>query len=256
MALIALTRAVSASLADCELTHLPREPIDVARARRQHEAYEQTLVGLGCRVERLPELPACPDAVFVEDVAVVVDEHAVITRPGAASRRAETASAAEELAAFRTLTTVSDPGTLDGGDVLRLGRRVFVGRSSRSNDAGVEALRGALEPFGYSVQSVEVRGCLHLKSAATEVASGVVLVNPAWVDPRMFGAVRTVEVDPREPLAANGLRVGNALLHGAGFPGTRRRLEALGLQVVPIDLSELAKAEGAVTCCSIVFQTY
>jgi dimethylargininase len=256
MALIALTREVSSSLADCELTHLVREPIDVERARRQHEAYEQALAGLGCRVVRLPELPASPDAVFVEDVAVVVDEHAVITRPGAVSRRAETASASEALAAFRSLTAVSAPGTLDGGDVLRLGRRIFVGRSSRSNDAGVAALRGALEPFGYSVDSVEVEGCLHLKSAATEVAPGVVLVNPAWVEPGAFGAVRTVEVDSQEPSAANGLRIGDGLLYGASFPRTRGRLEALGFRVISVDLSELAKAEGAVTCCSLVFEAY
>jgi dimethylargininase len=254
MPLVALTRDVSPSLGNCELTHLAREPIDVERARLQHVAYERALAAQGCRVERLSGLPACPDAVFVE--AVVVDEHAVITRPGAASRRAETASATEALAAYRSLTTIDGPGTLDGGDVLRLGRRIFVGRSSRSNDAGVDALRRSLEPFGYSVHSVEIDGCLHLKSAVTEAAPGLVLVNPAWVDPAVFGTVRTVTVDPREPLAANGLRVGDRLLHDAAFPRTRERLEAVGIQVIPVDLSELAKAEGAVTCCSIVFDVY
>lgn len=253
MPLIALTRDVSPRLADCELTHLAREPIDVERARAQHEAYERVLGELGCKVERLAPLPGHPDGVFVEDVAVVVDEHAVITRPGAVSRRAETGSAAEALATYRSLTHLGPPATLDGGDVLRVDRRVFVGRSTRSNDAGVVALREALGPFGYSVSTVELDGCLHLKSAATEVAPGVVLVNPAWVDPQAFGSARVVEVDPQEPLAANGLRVGGAFVHDVRFPRTRGRLEALGTRVIPVDLSELAKAEGAVTCCSLVF---
>jgi dimethylargininase len=251
--LIALTREVSPTLADCQLTHLAREPIDIERARFQHRAYEQALAALGCRVERLPAKPDLPDAVFVEDTAVVVEELAVITRPGATSRRPETDSMAVALAPYRGLAVVAAPGTLDGGDVLRLGHQVFVGRSSRSNDAGAASLRSALEPFGYSVSSVAFDGCLHLKSAATEVASGTLLVNPAWVEPGVFGAKRVVEIDPAEPFAANALRVGAAVLFPTAFPRTRRRLEARGSRVVEVDLSELAKAEGAVTCCSVVF---
>lgn len=256
MPLIALTRDVSPTLADCELTHLRREPIDVERARAQHRAYEQALRDLGCQVERLPPQPDLPDAVFVEDTAVVVEEVAVITRPGAVSRRAETYSMAQALEPYRGLAVIEAPGTLDGGDVLRLDRQVFVGRSSRSNDAGAKALRRALEPYGYEVSSVDFEGCLHLKSAATVVAPGTILVNPACVDPDVFCADRRLEVDPTEPLAGNGLRIGEAVVLGAAFPQTRRRLEACGIRVVSIDLSELAKAEGAVTCCSVLFEVH
>jgi dimethylargininase len=252
--LIALTREVSSTLGGCELTHLAREPIDIERARAQHGAYEHALRRLGCKVERLSPKPRLPDAVFVEDTAVVVEEVAIVTRPGAASRRPETESMAEALQRYRKLAVVQAPGTLDGGDVLRLGRRVFVGRSSRSNAAGVASLRRALEPFGYSVSSVGLEGCLHLKSAATAIAPGTLLVNPAWVDPGLFEATGIVESDPDEPFAANGLQVGEAVLFPSAFPRTRRRLEEYGIQVVAVELSELAKAEGAVTCCSVVFE--
>jgi dimethylargininase len=253
---IALTREVSPTLRDCELTHLAREPIDIGRARAQHAAYEEALRALGCRVERLPARPELPDAVFVEDTAVVVEEHAVITRPGAASRRAETESMAQALATYRTVAVQNAPATLDGGDVLRRGRRLFVGRSRRSNEAGVASLRSALEPFGYSVTAVDFDGCMHLQSAVTEVAPGMLLLNPAWVAPGAFGAARVIEVDPQEPFAANGLPVADSLLFPTAFPRTRRRLEEAGLRVVDVDLSELAKAEGAVTCCSIVFSVH
>ena len=165
---IALTREISPALADCELTHLAREPVDVARARRQHAVYEQALAALGCTVHRLAAGDDMPDSVFIEDTAVVVDEVAVITRPGAPSRRAETAAVADALAPYRPLVRIDPPGTLDGGDVLVAGRTVFAGRSARTNDAGIEQLRGALAGFGYTVQAVPVDGCLHLKTAATK----------------------------------------------------------------------------------------
>ena len=253
MPLIALTRDVSPTLRDCELTHLARERIDLDRARAQHRAYERALAALGCQIERLPAEPDLPDAVFVEDTAVVFDELAVITRPGAASRRPETSSMAVALSAYRRLAAIAAPGTLDGGDVLRLGHQVFVGRSSRSNDAGVEGLRSALQPWDYSVTGVDLHGCLHLKSAATAVGPATLLLNPAWLEPRAFGAPRVIEVDPDEPMAANGLWLGDAVLYGSAFPRTARRLESCGINVVAVDVSELAKAEGAVTCCSIVF---
>lgn len=251
--MIAITRGVSARIGACELTHLKRQPIDVERARAQHRAYELALERRGCRVESLPALDDLPDSVFVEDVAVVLDELAVITRPGAESRRAETVAIAPVLAGYRRLVFIEPPGTLDGGDVLRLGRRVFIGRSGRSNNDGIAQLRDTVEPFGYTVEAVTVRGCLHLKSAVTEAAPGVVLVNPAWVNPAPFAAARVIEVDPGEPAAANGLLIERSLICPSSFPRTRRRLERAGIDVVPVDVSELQKAEGAVTCCSLVF---
>jgi len=237
----------------CELTHLPRVPIDLALAAAQHRAYEQALAALGCDVVSLPASPELPDSVFVEDVAIVLDEIAVVTRPGAESRRAEGPSIAEALVPYRRVTAIAAPGTIDGGDVLRIGRRLFVGQSARSNASGIEQLRAVVWPYGYSVTAVPVQGCLHLKSAVTEVGPETILVNPAWVDACLFRAPRVVEVDSGEPYAANGLLVGGAVIYPASFPATRARLEAAGIDLRVIDVSELQKAEGAVTCCSVIF---
>ena len=249
---VAITRQVSAAIGECELTHLPRALIDVDRARRQHHAYEQALVAQGCDVLSLPPQPELPDSVFVEDVAIVLDEIAVITRPGAQSRRSETLSVAEALTAYRRIWFVEAPGTLEGGDVLRLGNRLFVGLSGRSNQSGIMQLRAVAWPYGYTVSAVPVAGCLHLKSAVTQVADRMLLVNPQWVDASIFGQFTVIDVDPDEPYAANGLLVGDRLIYPASFPRTRLRLEAHGVTVVPVDVSELQKAEGAVTCCSLI----
>jgi dimethylargininase len=251
---VAITRKVSPEIGRCELSYLQREPIDVGLAERQHLAYERCLADLDCTVTSLPSEPELPDSVFVEDTAIVLDELAVITRPGAVSRRPETASVAAALAPWRPLFHLGPPGTLDGGDVLVAGRRVFVGRSLRSDEAGYGQLRDLLAPRGYTVVPVPVRGCLHLKSAVTAVAADRLLVNPAWVDGSVFAGLGTVDVDPAEPHAANALRIGDSIVFPAAFERTRRRLEGAGIGVVTVDISELARAEGAVTCCSLVFE--
>jgi dimethylargininase len=248
---LALTREVTPAIARCELTRLARAPIDHRRAAAQHQQYERLLAALGCRVERVPTDPDLADGVFIEDTAVVVEELAVITRPGAESRRPETEAVAAVLGRHRPLARIEAPGTIDGGDVLRIGRTLFVGQSSRSNQAGAGQLSTLLAPLGYPVRPALVRGCLHLKSAVTEVAEGVLLFNPEWVDPADFAEYECIPVDPAEPDAANALRLGDVVVHGA-FPATRRRLERRGLTVCPVDLSELAKAEGAITCCSVI----
>jgi dimethylargininase len=251
----AIIRDVAPSIVRCELTHLARTPIDVARAVNEHAGYESALRAAGCRVVRARPEPDLPDSVFVEDTAVVLDELAVITRPGALSRRPETASTAEALAPYRPLVAITEPGTLDGGDVLVAGRRIFVGTGGRSNAAGVRQLRDLAAPFGYVVLPVDVRGCLHLKSAATLVSEDCVLVNRAWVDASVFAPLQPIDVDAREPSAANVLRVAGVVLHGAAHVWTRELLERRGIRVTPVPLGELAKAEGAVTCCSVVFRT-
>lgn len=251
---LALTRAISPRLADCELTHLDRAPISVARAEAQHLAYEAALRSLGCDVRRVDPAPDHADSVFIEDTAVVFDEIAVITRPGAESRRAETVGVERALAPLRPLTHIVSPGTLDGGDVLVIGRRVFVGRTGRTNDAGIAQLRAALAPHGYTVDAAEVTGCLHLKTAVTAIDDRTVLVNPSWVDARAFAPAKVIEVDPAEPMGANVLRIGTRLLYGGDYPRTLERLRAHGAEVTTVDASELAKAEGAVTCCSLVMR--
>lgn len=251
--LVAVTRDVSPALAACELTHLPRVPIDVTRAAAQHRAYADLLARLGCRLIGLQAEPDLPDSVFVEDTAVVLDEVAVITRPGAPSRRAECLSIAIVLSDHRPLVKLEQPAALDGGDVLLAGRTLWVGLSGRTNWTALGQLREIVRRHGYEVRPAELSGCLHLKSAATLVAPDTVLVNPRWVDAGLFAGYDVVEVDPAEPHAANALRVGAGVVHPACFPRTRARLEARGLAVHPVDVAELQKAEGAVTCCSLVF---
>jgi dimethylargininase len=250
--LIAITREVSARLAACELSFVERSPIDIARARQQHQAYQEALRRLGCSVRVLPEQADMADAVFVEDTAIVLDEVAIMTRPGAASRRREGASVADALREYRPLRSIEAPGTLDGGDVLRIGRVIHVGESARSNAEGIAQLRDHAAGFGYRVRSVPLHGCLHLKSAVTALDDETVLLQPRWVDRERFPDYRTVEVDADEEHAANVLRAGDRLLMPACFPRTQRRLLDLGYDVMTVDVSELQKAEGAVTCCSLL----
>ncbi len=252
---LAITRGISPRLADCELTHLERSPIDLEAAREQHREYEELIVALGWAVLRLPAAEDLPDCVFVEDAAVVLPEVAVICRPGAASRRPETALIEQALAPYRPLTRIEEAGTLDGGDVLRVGRTLYVGVSRRSNQAGRAQLEAALAPFGYRVRSVPFHDCLHLKSAVTLVAADTLLLNPRWVDGSHFPYLRVLEVDPAEPFAANTLLIEDVVVFPAGHVRTRARLEAAGLQVLPVNQSELAKAEGGVTCCSLLLET-
>ncbi|HYD53836.1 MAG TPA: N(G),N(G)-dimethylarginine dimethylaminohydrolase, partial [Gemmatimonadaceae bacterium] len=249
---IALTRPVSASLAECVLTHLDRVPIDVARACEEHAAYERALEEAGCVVRRLAGADELPDAVFIEDTAVVLDELAVLTLPGAASRRPEVDDVAAALRDLRPVARIHPPGTLDGGDVLRVGRTLYVGLGARSTVEGIAQLRDLCAPYGYQVRAVPFRGCLHLKSAVTAIADDLLLVNPAWADPRELDGCATLAVDPAEPFAGNALLVNGRVLHGAHFPRTQAWMRAAGLDVLPVPAGELAKAEGGVTCCSLL----
>ena len=251
----AVTRAVSPSLGRCELSYIARTPIDVARARAQHRDYLRALESAGCGVLTLPVESELPDSVFVEDVAIVLDELAVLTRPGAPSRRPEVASVANLLRDYRSLEAIAAPATLDGGDALSIGRMLYVGQSARSNPDGIAQLRELLAAHGYAVEGVVTRGCLHLKSAVTALSDDCVLLQPAWVDRERFADFRIIEVDPAEAHAANVLRIGDTLIMPASFPRTRRRLLDAGFEVAVVDVSELQKAEGAVTCCSLVFRS-
>lgn len=249
---LALTREVSPAIARCELTHLLRVPIDFEVARQQHESYERALSDLGCSVHRLAASDDMPDSVFIEDAAVVFDELAIETRPGAESRRLETTAVGTVLTRHRRVHPIEAPATLDGGDVLVVARRVFVGVSGRTNAAGVDQMRRILAPFGYTVEAIDVHGCLHLKSAVSALDQCTVLVNPGWVDALRFRDFAVIEIDPSEPFAANALRIGDTVIHAREFPRTRSRLEQAGILVRQVDAGELAKAEGGVTCCSLI----
>jgi len=250
--LLAITRDVSPSIVNCELTHLSREPIDIDKARAQHAHYEHELGRLGCMVTRLPADASMPDSVFIEDIAIVFDEIAVITRPGAASRRPEIAAVTKKLSQLRPIVQIVAPGTIDGGDVLVVGRSIFVGRTLRTNDAGIGQLRAAVASYGYTVVPATVRGCLHLKSAITALDDQMLLANRRWIDEEEFNRFELLDVDEAESMGANIVRVGTAHLYASTFPRTLERLERRGYAVTTVDVSEIAKAEGAVTCCSLI----
>jgi dimethylargininase len=237
--LTAITRAVSPAIVNCELTFVDRQPIDLAKARAQHHAYEQLLEKLGARVHSLPAEPDLPDSMFVEDPAIVLDEIAVILPLGTESRRPEAASLAKALMQFRKLAYIVAPGTMEGGDVLRVGRTLFVGLTTRTNAEGIRQLAAILAPHNYKVVSVTVTGCLHLKSGGTHLGRNTLLANRAWFDPAPFAGFDWIDVDREEPHAANALAVGNTVI----FP------------VTPLDISELQKAESGLTCSSLLFQS-
>ena len=253
--LVAITREVSPSFDRCELTHLAREAININVAKAQHRQYENCLADLGCAIHRLPVEPEMPDSVFVEDTAIVLDELAIITRPGAESRIAETPSVAKALEVHRRLYHIEPPGTIDGGDVLCVDRTLYVGLSSRSDKSGIEQLCGFVAPFSYAVEPVKMQGCLHLKSAVTRVGRNTLLVNRAWVDVGAFAGMDLVDVDPTESMGANALLIGEVAVYPTAYARTRERLEDRGIAVRTVDVSELAKGEGGVTCCSLIFTT-
>lgn len=254
MRLHAICRAVSPSIADCELSFIGREPIDLGLANTQHNDYVQALRALNVEVIELPFEATLPDSVFVEDTVLLFDELAVMTRPGAQSRRGEVASIEAAFHAYREIIArIFEPGTLDGGDVLQIGKRVFVGLSQRSNQAAIEQLSACLTPFGYQVIAVPMQDCLHLKSSVTALSDDTVLINPDWVDVGYFKDYRQICVANTEPHAANVVRVYGAILMPSNFPETQALIQAAGFVVHTVDVSELQKAEGAVTCCSVLF---
>lgn len=288
--LLALTRAVPRSIDRCELTHLDRTPIDYTRAVDEHERYEAALCAMGCRVERLPDAPEQPDSVFVEDTAVVFDDLAVIARPGAASRRGEVAATVAALSRHRRLAFIQAPGTLDGGDVLVMPGTIFVGDTPRTNAEGTRQLAAFVSSLGYEVVRVPVTKCLHLKSAISTLSvtgtpgtvgtgtpgtigtrtpgtsgtsgtqgtgiRGTLLVNPDWIDTSYFKGFDLLNVDPSEPASANVLAIGDRVLCAAECPRTRDRVEARGFVTLSVPAGELAKAEGGLTCGSLVLPIF
>lgn len=251
----AITRAISSAMQNCELTHLQRQPLDLNIAREQHAAYNDALRALNVTVIELDEQAELADSVFVEDTALVFDELAIITRPGATSRQAETESIAIALAPYKKLLFIEAPGMLDGGDVLLIDRHVYVGLSSRSNEHAVKQLSDHLMAHGYRVTGLHLGECLHLKTAVTALDNKTVLLNPDWIDRALFSEYNIVEVDADEAFAANVVRIGDALLYASTFPKTQKLIETMGYPVTCVNMSELAKAEGAVSCCSLIFNS-
>jgi len=253
--LIALTRGVSPNLGDCELQDLTRQAIDIPRAIEQHRNYRNCLADLGAQILDIAADPLCPDCVFVEDPVVVVDQVAVMTRMGVDSRRREGAAIEEALSRFRPVLRLTEPGTLEGGDVMRVGQTLYVGLSRRTNQDGVSQLGELLGPFGYRVVPVPVHGCLHLKSACCYLGEQTILANREWIDATAFGGFSIIDVPAEEPRGANVLRIGETLVLPASNPRTYERLQRAGFQLRTVDVSEFEKAEGAVTCTSVLFES-
>jgi dimethylargininase len=186
--------------------------------------------------------------------ALVLNELAVICRPGAASRRFEAPAVEHRLRQYRSIESIKAPGTLDGGDVLVMGKRIYVGLSSRTNEAGIMQLSRIVKRHGYKLRVLEIARCLHLKSAVSAVAEDMLLINPDWIDTGEFSGFDLLATDSAESAAANALAIGFGLIYPSSFPLTADKLKDRGVNVLPIDVSELQKAEGAVTCCSLVFE--
>ena len=247
-------RTVSRSLGQCELLHLQRQSIDLERARQQHAAYVAALTAAGVAVTVLPEEPDLPDATFVEDAVVMLDEVAVIGRLGMPSRQPEADRIEQEIAKVRPIHRIVAPGTLEGGDVLRIGRTLYVGHSSRTNNEGIRQLQEITFPFGYSVNVVNVSQCLHLKTGATSPAEGLLIANGKWIDLAPFRHLEVVSVPDSEPWGANTLAVNGTVLVARTSPRTAELIEAKGLKVQRLDISELQKAEAGLTCLSVLFR--
>jgi len=255
MTLTAITRDVNTAMGSCELTFLPRARIDTTLAVQQHENYTSALSSLGCEIVAIPTEEGLADSVFIEDTALVLDEVAVLCRPGAASRRPEVTGVEAALKPYRTLASIQSPGTLDGGDLLCVGKIIFAGLSTRSNQSGIDQLRGVVADYGYSVEAVEVSRCLHLTSAVSAVSPESLLINPDWVSRSEFGDCELIDIDRDEPHAANALLVRNSIIYPSSFPRTAEKLVTHGIDLIPVDMSELQKAEGAATCCSLILKT-
>jgi len=254
--LTAITRAVSPAIAECELSFIERIPIDMEKAREQHRAYENVLAALGAKVISLPPEAELPDSMFVEDPAIVLDELAVVFPLGTEARRREAESLAKAIAPFRKIEHVRPPGTAEGGDILRIGKKLFVGLTARTNENGIEQFRKIVTPYGYSAVGVTVTGCLHLKSAVTYLGGNILLANREWFDAAPLAGYEWIDVDPSEPHAGNALALNGSVVFPDSFPKTRARIEARGFKVLPLDIAELQKAESGLTCSSLIFEAF
>ena len=251
---IALTHVPSPRLVDGERTYVARDPIDFSAALREHAGYCALLGECGAQVRTLDVNRELPDSVFIEDTAIVLDEVAVMMSMGAASRRPEPAGIEPVLREYREIERVELPACLDGGDVVTVGRRVLVGASSRSNRAGIESLRDTVGRFGYAVTAVPVTRCLHLKTACTALPDGRLVVNRALIDVEPLMPFGLVDVPPIEPYAADVALVNDHVIVSAEHPRTAELLDGLGFKVRPVNVFEFAKAEGGVTCMSLIFE--
>jgi dimethylargininase len=252
--LIGLTHTVSPNLAQGEVTYIDRAPVDYTLALQQHDQYCSTLAAHGVEVKKLAMNSDYPDSCFVEDTTIVLDEIVIITRMGTASRRGETAGIAAEISKYRETVAIEQPASIEGGDVLRIGKTLFVGLSTRTNAQGIEALTAIVQYFGYKVIPVSVTGCLHLKTACTAVSDDTLLINPLWIETAPLQDFTLLPVSPDEQWAANTIRVNDTLFVQAGFPSMLEQVRKFTTNIELLNISEFRKVEAGLSCLSILFQ--
>lgn len=252
--MIAVTHVPSPEMGRGQRTYVSPSSINLDRAVKQHEAYRRMLSELGAEVITLDVNREMPDSVFVEDTAIVLDEVAIMTPMGAESRRKEPAGIEKELEKYREIQRIELPATIEGGDVLRAGRRLLAGISSRTNLDGIKTLESIVAHYGYGVLPVHVQGCLHLKTACSALPDGRLLVNPNWLSVSALSGFEIVTVPREEPWAANVALIGDTVCLDADHGLTAGKIRNLGFAVRTVDISEFAKAEGGVTCLSLLFQ--
>lgn len=253
--LTAITHSPSSLLNNCELTFLRPEKINFEKAKRQHKNYCQMLEKCDVKVLVLNKNTDLPDSAFVEDTAIVLDEIAIITPMGVASRQNETKLIEIELEPFRPIVKVESPAKIEGGDVLRIGKNLYVGNSTRTNTKGIKALAKIVKPFGYKVIEVKVHNSLHLKTACMALDDETILFNPKWFDSEVFKDFRKIEISSNEPFAGNILKIKDTICIHSGFSKTREIIEKLGFKTKKIDISEFLKAEAGLTCLSLIFNS-
>jgi dimethylargininase len=255
--LTAIVKTPAPSLVDaCELTFLDRVPMDFELALAQHAGYRETLEHVGAHVHTLDASPDLADSAFIEDTAIILDELAILTRPGAPSRQSEPMYVEPALSPYRRLEYIQAPGTIDGGDVLRIGRTLFVGVSTRTNAEGIRQLEQIAQPLGYTIAPVSVLGSLHLKTACTALDATTILLNSDWIDPEPFDGFERIHVAADEPFGANVLPISVSLIVNEALPRTfdliAAHCQSSGVLLIPVNISEFGKAEAGLTCLSLL----
>jgi dimethylargininase len=248
-----VTQRVSQALEKCELTFVESSPINIEKAGKEHTDYCKMLEGCGAQVITLEDNEESPDSVFVEDPIIVFDEIAVMTSMGVESRRREGAALATFFKRYRQLEQITLPAKIEGGDVLRIGRTIYVGESPRTDSTGVEALASIMSRFGYETIPVPVSGCLHLKTGCTALDEQTVIINPDWVDPQPFEPFTKLTTLSEEPFGTNVLPVNGTICMNEAFPATIEMVRSHGYRVTSTDISEFVKAEAGLTCMSVPF---
>jgi dimethylargininase len=249
----ALVRPISVTFADAITMRPKSAPIEVALARQQHHAYVDALSRAGAEIVQLAAEDEFPDGCFVEDCALIADGVALITRPGAPSRRGEVESVRRALERVLRVELTEAPATLDGGDCMRVGKRIFVGRSQRTNEAGIARVREVFAPLGYHVIAIPLHDVLHLKCVCSPLDDETILLADGTLPRELFAGVGVLPVPSHEECAANAVAIGRTVLVADGHPETARVVARHGLEVLAVETSEIRKADGALTCLSLLY---